>query len=286
MKSLLRFMSTNTTAKFIVEGIVMKKTRAALRFKAFWSIILFMAGLVGIFQFFLIKFKWFGMFADLDAQLSDILSLASLELGALATVLGFIAIVVCSAKLTKIEKQIKDAKADAKRKANAPKNLDGNKQDDAVPVMPIEQLTASNGGPIVYVPALAAPEFVNMGDKQPVDEKFAQIARMDKTQFVVYVARLFSRKGYAVKLSPVVDNYCVDMLVEKQGVVTAVGVTLTTSLLSKKDIECVREGRRHYPANNVMVLTNSYFEVAAVDYAKEQGVALVDHNILASQFMA
>ena len=153
-------------------------------------------------------------------------------------------------------------------------------------MQPIEQLTASDYGPIMYVPAMEAPQVVVIGDKQPIDEKFAQIARMDKTQFVVYVARLFSRKGYAVKLTPVADNYCIDMLVEKQGTITAVSVVQSTGLLGKTDVACVCEGRRHYPANNAMVLTNSYYDSSAVDYAREHGLALVDHNVLASQYMA
>lgn len=220
----------------------MKKTQAALRFKAFLSIVLFLLGLAGIACYFLIRYKLFGIAAGMEEDLATTLSLVSLEIGALCAVLGFVAIIVCAVKLSKVEKQIK---AEEKAAAEA----------DAKAV-------------------------------QPIDEKFAQIARMDKTQFVVYVARLFSRKGYAVKLTPVADNYCIDMLVEKQGTITAVSVVQSTGLLGKNDVACVCEGRRHYPANNAMVLTNSYYDSSAVDYAREHGLALVDHNVLTSQYMA
>lgn len=265
-----------------MRGTSMKKTQAALRFKAFLSIVLFLLGLAGIACYFLIRYNLFGIAAGMEEDLATTLSRVSLEIGALCAVLGFVAIIVCAVKLSKVEKQIK---AEEKAAADA-KNAETAAEADARAVQPIEQLTASDYGPIMYVPTMEAPQVVVIGDKQPIDEKFAQIARMDKTQFVVYVARLFSRKGYAVKLTPVADNYCIDMLVEKQGTITAVSVVQSTGLLGKNDVACVCEGRRHYPANNAMVLTNSYYDSSAVDYAREHGLALVDHNVLASQYMA
>lgn len=136
-----------------------------------------------------------------------------------------------------------------------------------------------------YVPSENVYNFIHMGDRQSVEEKFAEISKMDKTQFVIYVARLFSRKGYQVKFTPVIDNYNVDLLVEKMGVTIAVGCVLTTKVLGEGDIRCILQGSAHYPASNVMALTNTYFDKTAVDFAKRERMSLVDRNILAEDFM-
>ncbi len=136
-----------------------------------------------------------------------------------------------------------------------------------------------------YVPSENVYNFIHMGDRQSVEEKFAEISKMDKTQFIIYVARLFSRKGYQVKFTPVIDNYNVDLLVEKMGVTIAVGCVLTTKVLGEGDIRCILQGSAHYPASNVMALTNTYFDKTAVDFAKRERMSLVDRNILAEDFM-
>ncbi len=136
-----------------------------------------------------------------------------------------------------------------------------------------------------YIPSENVYNFVHMGDRQTVEEKFNEISKMDKTQFVIYVARLFSRKGYQVKFTSVMDNFNVDLIVEKMGVTIAVGCILTTKVLCESDIRCILEGSRRYPVSNVMTLTNMYFDKTAVDFAKRERMSLVDRNILAEDFM-
>ena len=140
-------------------------------------------------------------------------------------------------------------------------------------------------GDVTYIPSKEAYESINMGKYQTLEEKFDQISKMDRTQFVIYVARLFSRKGYQVKLTPVMDNHDIDMLVEKMGVTIAVGCLLSSRILCKEDIVCVKNGRSYYGVNNSMALTNMYFDRTALDYAKAEHMSLVDRNILAEDFM-
>ena len=141
------------------------------------------------------------------------------------------------------------------------------------------------GTNVQYIPSMEAYEFINMGSYQTLEEKFDQISKMDHTQFIIYVARLFSRKGYQVKLTPVVDNYAIDLIVEKMGVAIAVGCLLTNKVLCKEDIVCVRKGKDHYHVQNCMALTNMYFDRTALEYAREEKMSLVDRNILAEDFM-
>ena len=141
------------------------------------------------------------------------------------------------------------------------------------------------GTNVQYIPSMEAYEFINMGRYQTLEEKFDQISKMDHTQFVIYVARLFSRKGYQVKLTPVVDNFDIDLVVEKMGVTIAVGCLLTNKVLCMEDITCVRAGKDHYHVQNCMALTNMYFDRTALEYAREEKMSLVDRNILAEDFM-
>ncbi len=145
--------------------------------------------------------------------------------------------------------------------------------------------TTTGGTTVTYVPSQEVPTFIEMGSYQSVEEKFEQIAKMDKTQFVIYIARLFSQKGYQVKLTPVFDNYGIDMLVEKMGVIIAVKCVLTNKILGEADVEPVTEGKTYYPASNAMVLTNMYFDRSAVDFAKAHKISLVDRVILTEDFM-
>lgn len=256
----------------------MKKQKAALGFKSFFAVLFLLVGLAGLVWWGWMRFGYFAPFEKtLDQNTQSAVQTIVLSLAATCTLLAFVGVIVCAVKLSKINKAEKAALPATEQVGVIPQTTSQGS---------VEQLTASNNGPIVYVPAVEAYNFVDMGDRQTVDQKFEQIARMDRTQFVVYVARLFSRKGYSVKLTPVIDNYCIDMVVEKHGVAIAVAVVLATRLLGRDDILCVADGRKHYPVNNAMVITNLYFDNTAVQFAREQCMSLVDRNVLATEFMS
>lgn len=137
---------------------------------------------------------------------------------------------------------------------------------------------------INYIPSQNVFDFVTMGNQQTVEEKFAQIALMDKTQFVIYVAKLFSLKGYQVRLTTVVDNRNIDMIVEKKGISIAVGCIKSDRVLSATDISAVKEGLRYYNAHSAMALTNTYFDRSALEFARSESMSLVDRTILLEDF--
>ena len=127
--------------------------------------------------------------------------------------------------------------------------------------------------------------FVNMGQRQSVEEKFEQIALMDKTQFVIYCARLFGLNGYSVKITPVLSNRSVDLVVEKGGETIAVGCVKSDRLLSEQDVRPVAEGSAFYNTSKSMVFTNMYFDKTAVAYAAAHNVALVDRTVVIQNYM-
>ncbi len=254
----------------------MKKQKAVLGFKSFFAVLFLLVGLAGLVWWGWMRFGYFPPFGKYEYDIRREIEHTVLGISSICTLLAFVGIIVCAVKLSKINKAEKAALPATEQVGVIPQTTSQGS---------VEQMTASNNGPIVYVPAVEAYNFVDMGDRQTIDQKFEQIARMDRTQFVVYVARLFSRKGYSVKLTPVIDNYCIDMVVEKHGVAIAVAVVPATRLLGRDDMVCVAEGRKHYPVNNAMVITNLYFDNTAVQFAREQCMSLVDRNVLASEFM-
>ncbi len=186
---------------------------------------------------------------------------ACLYLGLGLTGVGFVAMLICIVVYCRAERRARF-----------------NKENISSP----EQISAVNS---TYIPAQEAPNLITVGTFQTPEEKFAEIAKMDKTQFVIYVARLFSHKGYQVKLTPVMDNHNIDLLVEKLGTVTAVGCLLTNRLVSKEDVARVRDGKRYYAVNNCMALTNMYFDRSAVELAQAERISLADRNVLSNQLM-
>lgn len=197
-----------------------------------------------------------------EGTVTDIVKYAGIALA----VFGLLFLIICIVNHLSDKKKAKPAEA---AEQNVQVDLESVAQDE----------------PVRYIPSENVYQFVNMGDHQTLEEKFNEIQKMDRTQFVIYIARLFSRKGYQVKFTPVLNNHDIDLLVEKMGVTIAVGCILSSKVLCEGDIHCVVDGSRYYHASNVMALTNMYFDRTALEYAKRERMSLVDRNILAEDFM-
>ncbi|MGN1066730.1 MAG: restriction endonuclease [Candidatus Fimimonas sp.] len=136
-----------------------------------------------------------------------------------------------------------------------------------------------------YIPADSTHAPVLLGEKQPIEDKFAEIAKMDKTQFVVYVAKLFSNKGYNVKFTPVLDNFGVDLIVTRGEKVIGVSCILSQKVLCEQDVAFVAESRKFYHLEGTMALTNTFFDRSALEFARKEKISLVDRNLLVEDFM-
>lgn len=145
--------------------------------------------------------------------------------------------------------------------------------------------SATYNGTPTYVPQTESFEFVTVGRRQSLEEKFEQIGKMCKTQFVIYIAKLFSLKGYEVQLTPVIDNHSIDMIVKRDGITRAVGCLIANKVMCEEDIAPVYDGRTFYQADGVMVVTNMYFDRTSLNYAKARKISLVDRNVLTDQFI-
>ncbi|MDE7455032.1 MAG: restriction endonuclease [Clostridia bacterium] len=142
-----------------------------------------------------------------------------------------------------------------------------------------------NGEPS-YVPQEDAYEFVTVGKRQSMEDKFDQMSKMGKTQFVIYIAKLFSLKGYEVQLTPVMDNHDIDMVVKKDGITRAVGCLVADKVMCEENIAPIQSGSTFYNVDYATVVTNMFYDRTALNFAKTYKMTLIDRNILAERFMA
>lgn len=205
------------------------------------------------------------------------------------TLLTLIAVVMLSNNNSEASEDDNEEAAPTVVQSDAPKqDSQGRRQSPRV-VEPVAQTVSHqtyivDGENITSVPKTPRDAVV-MGRRQSIEEKFREISKMDKPQFVVYVARLFSYKGYQVKFTPVVDNYDIDLLAEKSGETIAVGCILADKTLGKDNVAYVKNGRSHYNAKSTIALTNTTFDKSARDYAKAERITLVDRDVLAKDYM-
>ena len=141
--------------------------------------------------------------------------------------------------------------------------------------------------PVVhYIPLQSVFQFMNAGIKQPMEEKFQQIYRMDHNQFVMYIARLFAARGFVVKLTPVIDNHGIDMVVERDNSSFAVScINRYKRLVTEDDLTHLATVTKYFAVKSIMVLTSSYFDRTAMDFIKAKKFSAVDRSILEEDFI-
>lgn len=199
------------------------------------------------------------------------------------------------------ELKAKDGKDDKKAEEKKEKKKKNKKYDDVIYVEEMEidasQLDLESNKPqiiqpkkeepvIQYIPQQSVFQFMNAGTRQPMEEKFQQIYHMDHSQFVMYVARLFAARGFVVKLTPVVDNHGIDMVVERDKSSFAVTcINRHNKLVSKEDVEYLANISKLVQVKEIMILTSSYFDRSALDFIRAKKFSAVDRTILEEDFI-
>ena len=248
------------------ESVEPKRKTGALPYVSFFSVVALLAGVALMIISATLNF--------FKAEENDLWRKVCLYGGAALTVAGALAVVICVILYRRAERREKD-------------NADREEKEGPRLVRRGLPPTGQTESGVVYVNAQETSTIYQYGKRQTLEDKFAQIAQMDRTQFVVYVARLFSHKGYQVKLTPVLENHCIDLIVERSGIApTAVSCILSNRVLSEEDLKCVRDGMKYYNGvQSCMALTNSFFDRRALTYAQIEHMKLIDRNTLAEDFM-
>ena len=109
-----------------------------------------------------------------------------------------------------------------------------------------------------------------------------QIDKMSGEEFEFFLEKLFKRLGYSVERVGHVADYGADLIIEKDGVKTAVQAKRWNNPIPIRAVQEVVATMAHYNATHAMIVTNSFFTSNARNLARENYVDLVDRHKLAS----
>jgi len=108
---------------------------------------------------------------------------------------------------------------------------------------------------------------------------------MNGIDFEEYLAALFKKEGYGVKLTKTSGDYGVDLILSKSEnndtkkiIVQAKRYHKNVSISAVQEIFAARD---HYGIYKAWVVTNSYFTGPAIKLAKSNGITLIDRVALA-----
>lgn len=93
---------------------------------------------------------------------------------------------------------------------------------------------------------------------------------------------LFNKLGYKVERVGKMADYGADLIIEKDGIRTAVQAKRWNGPVNVKAIQEINTAMAHYNATKALAVTNSRFTYNAARLARENHVELIDRQMLAS----
>jgi restriction system protein len=118
-------------------------------------------------------------------------------------------------------------------------------------------------------------------NKQIANSGILEIDKMDGTTFEKYLVTLFEILGYRVEwVGRPTGDYGADLILQKDGVKTAVQAKRHQEIIGVKAIQEVNTAKNHYNCTQALVVTNSYYSLQAKQLAKESHVDLWNRNEL------
>lgn len=110
------------------------------------------------------------------------------------------------------------------------------------------------------------------------------IDALSGVEFEEAVADLFRKTGYSVKLTPKTGDQGADLIVEKDGITTAIQTKRYTGNVGNKAIQEVVAAKKFYDCDETMVITTSTFTKGAIELAAKNNVTLVDGQEIKKMF--
>jgi len=114
----------------------------------------------------------------------------------------------------------------------------------------------------------------------------AKVDRMEGIEFEKYVSFLMLQQGYSVKVTKASGDFGVDIIAWKTKYKYSVQVKRQASNVSRRAVSDAVAGKEYYNCNRSMVVTNSYFSKAAIEYAGKTNCKLIDRPKLAGWIKA
>lgn len=107
----------------------------------------------------------------------------------------------------------------------------------------------------------------------------AGVDRMSGLEFERYAGELMKFRGFKIKFTPIQD-YGIDIVASRGGDIYGVQLKRYTSKLDQKPVREAVAGLNSHQCNKAMVVTNSFFTMAAKTLADDNDCELVDRDKL------
>lgn len=107
-----------------------------------------------------------------------------------------------------------------------------------------------------------------------------EVDKMEGVEFEVFLADVFRRKGYMVKLTPASGDYGVDLIIKKGEMKIAVQCKRYSGTVGVSAVQEVFAGKSFYDCNEAMVVTNSTLTTPAANTARKLGVRVWERSRL------
>lgn len=114
----------------------------------------------------------------------------------------------------------------------------------------------------------------------------ADVDKMGGTQFEHFLANIYRKQGYKVKVTPPSGDYGADLVIEKNNVRIVVQAKRHKKNVGIKAVQEVIGAKSHYQAQEGWVVTNSNYTEAAVNLARSNGIRLVRRKELVEMMIA
>jgi len=116
-----------------------------------------------------------------------------------------------------------------------------------------------------------------------VDKIRWRLAESNPYKFEEIIADLFKYCGYkSISTTPKSGDYGADIIMKKKGIKYIVQVKKygKDNKIGRRDLQCLQGAAQHFQATGKIFVTYGFFTYSAIDYAKQHGIELLDHNNL------
>lgn len=103
---------------------------------------------------------------------------------------------------------------------------------------------------------------------------------MGGLEFEQFISKLFSKMGYAAKVTKASGDQGIDVIAEKNNIKIGIQAKCYSSKVTNSAIQEVVAGIQHYRLDKGMVITNNWFTESAKELARSNNIVLWDRNLL------
>lgn len=107
-----------------------------------------------------------------------------------------------------------------------------------------------------------------------------RIDRMSGEQFEIFMEDYFRKQGFKVERTPLSGDYGIDLIIENDFSKIGVQAKCYSNKVTASAVQEVVTGLRHYGLSGGMVVTNNYFQPAAIQLAIDNGITLWNRDKL------